>query len=105
MRGKRRTKKQEKESRQPSGEGKTVQRVVPPRYKGHIRPVDNEAVPALVVKFSSQERENSVPNGDLLLAESVLQVVVVVVRAILREIKVSSTDILRACPPPKVRIY
>ena len=44
MRGKRRTKKEEKESRKPSSEGKTVKRVVPPRYKGHIRVVDNEAV-------------------------------------------------------------
>ena len=37
--------REEKESRKPSGEGKTVKRlVVPPKYKRHIRVEDNEAV-------------------------------------------------------------
>ena len=52
-------KEEEKESRKASGEGKTVILVVPPRYKrrGGSGGFVCMSVSALVVEFSSQERE------------------------------------------------
>ena len=68
VRGRRRTKEEEKESRKPLCEGEmAVKKVVPSRFIiRHIRVVDNGGgsggvvcipVSALVVEFSSQERE------------------------------------------------